>query len=159
MDLILWRHADAGPPVADPNDDLERALTSKGERQAKRMSQWLSSVLPSTLRLLSSPALRCTQTAAALGGRIERVPALGPQASVESVLAAARWPHSQATVVVVSHQPTLGRIAAFLMAGETARAGGASWTIDKGGAWWLRHRKQDERSEVVLVAVRSPESL
>ena len=38
MDLILWRHAEAvlereGLP------DLDRALTTKGERQAKRMAE------------------------------------------------------------------------------------------------------------------------
>ena len=41
MDLILWRHAEA--EVAAPGqDDLQRALTPKGERQARRMAAWLS---------------------------------------------------------------------------------------------------------------------
>ena len=33
MDLILWRHAEAEDARAG-QDDLERALTPKGERQA-----------------------------------------------------------------------------------------------------------------------------
>ena len=34
MDLILWRHAEAEP--GEP--DLERALTPKGVKQARRMA-------------------------------------------------------------------------------------------------------------------------
>ncbi len=40
MDLILWRHAEA--EKANPgSDDLTRALTAKGEKQATRMAAWL----------------------------------------------------------------------------------------------------------------------
>lgn len=59
MDLILWRHAEAEP--GEP--DLERALTAKGQRQARRMADWLGSQLPDSCRILASPALRCLQTA------------------------------------------------------------------------------------------------
>ena len=38
MDLILWRHAEA-EVIAPGQDDLQRALTPKGERQARRMLQ------------------------------------------------------------------------------------------------------------------------
>ena len=38
MNLILWRHAEA----EDGADDLQRALTGKGRRQAARMAQWLT---------------------------------------------------------------------------------------------------------------------
>ena len=36
MDLILWRHAEAGDHLDDPQADLERPLSPKGERQAYR---------------------------------------------------------------------------------------------------------------------------
>lgn len=55
MDLILWRHAEAYD--ADGGlDDLDRALTPKGERQARRMAEWLGRHLPSTAKVLVSPA-------------------------------------------------------------------------------------------------------
>ena len=41
MDLILWRHAEAFE-LHDGGDDLDRALTPKGERQAARVADWLS---------------------------------------------------------------------------------------------------------------------
>ena len=60
MDLILWRHAEAEP--GEP--DLERALTPKGVKQARRMADWLTSQLPDSCRILVSPARRTLQTAA-----------------------------------------------------------------------------------------------
>ncbi|HCL86559.1 MAG TPA: histidine phosphatase family protein, partial [Comamonadaceae bacterium] len=40
MDLILWRHAEA-IEARDGEDDLQRALTPRGEKQAARMAAWL----------------------------------------------------------------------------------------------------------------------
>ena len=37
MDLILWRHAEA-QDEADDREDLQRTLTSRGEKQAARMA-------------------------------------------------------------------------------------------------------------------------
>ena len=73
MDLILWRHAEAGDRLDDPQADLERPLSPKGERQARRVADWLNQFLPDSARVLSSPALRCLQTAAPLGRRLLNV--------------------------------------------------------------------------------------
>ncbi|OYU79315.1 MAG: histidine phosphatase family protein, partial [Burkholderiales bacterium PBB5] len=69
MDLILWRHADARDlPEDDPDAqaDLTRPLTARGEKQARRMADWLNSVLPATHSLLVTRAQRCRPTADAL---------------------------------------------------------------------------------------------
>jgi phosphohistidine phosphatase len=108
MDLILWRHAEAGDHLADPLADLERPLSPKGERQARRVADWLNQFLPDSARVLTSPALRCQQTVAALGRRVKKTPALGPDGDVEGLLAATRWPDAREAVLVVGHQPTLG---------------------------------------------------
>lgn len=158
MDLILWRHAEAGDTLPDPVADLERPLRAKGERQAQRVADWINQFLPDSARILSSPAMRCTQTAATLGRRVKKVAALGPDGSVEGLLAAVRWPDSREPVLVVGHQPTLGMVAAYLMAGEAARLG-EPWSIKKGSVWWLRHRPRADRAEVVIVAVRTAEGL
>ena len=85
MDLILWRHAEA-IEAQDSNEDLDRALTPKGERQAQRMAAWLNRQLPSSARVLVSPARRAQQTAAALGRKLRTHPALAPDATVEALL-------------------------------------------------------------------------
>ena len=55
MDLILWRHAEAFE-MREVQDDLDRALTPKGERQALRMAAWLNQQLdlPSLLASLAT---------------------------------------------------------------------------------------------------------
>ena len=65
MDLILWRHAEA-LEMREVRDDLDRALTPKGERQAQRVAAWLNRQLPASAKVLASPARRAQQTAAAL---------------------------------------------------------------------------------------------
>ena len=50
MDLILWRHAEA-EDVEDGSEDLARALTPRGEKQAARMAAWLDRQLPEGLRI------------------------------------------------------------------------------------------------------------
>jgi phosphohistidine phosphatase len=168
MDLILWRHADAGEPLADVTLDLQRKLSSKGEKQAARMADWLNRFLPESTRVLVSPALRCQQTAQALGRKFQTREALGPGGSVGSLLTLARWPDRREPVLVVGHQPTLGMTAALLMAGavgtaeaerETAAHQTPSWAVRKGAVWWLRHRQRGGVIEVVLVSVRSPDNL
>lgn len=153
MDLILWRHAEAALARAD-QDDLARPLTPKGERQAARMAEWLNQRLAQSTRILVSPALRTQQTAEALGRPFRTVAALAPEADVESVLRAARWPDAAEPVLIVGHQPVLGQVAAQLLAGVEQ-----SWSIKKGAVWWLRRRERDGRPTVVLQAVQSVDCL
>ena len=151
MDLILWRHAEAAPARPD-QDDLERPLTPKGERQAQRMAEWLNQRLAHSTRVLVSPALRCQQTARCLGRHFKTVTALAPEQPAEALLQAARWPDAGEPVLVVGHQPTLGLAAAYLVAGQPQ-----PWALRKGAVWWLRSRRREDRGEVVLMAVRGPE--
>jgi len=153
MDLILWRHAEA-LDTQDPGEDLERALTSKGERQAQRMAGWLNRQLPSSTRVLASPARRCQQTAQALERKFKTTDSLAPEASVEALLHAARWPDAREPVLAIGHQPTLGLAAAYLLSGQAQ-----AWTVRKGGVWWLRAREREGALQVVLHAVISPELL
>lgn len=152
MDLILWRHADAGE-AGDPAHDLERPLTAKGERQAQRMAQRLNHLLPSATRVIASPAARTVQTAQALDRKFRTVAALGPEGTVEDLLGAARWPGARDPVLVVGHQPTLGLTAARLMAGVAQ-----PWAMRKGAAWWLRCREREGVVQVVLVCALTPET-
>jgi phosphohistidine phosphatase len=153
MDLILWRHAEAFE-MREVQDDLDRALTPKGERQAQRMADWLNRQVPSSVRVLASPARRAQQTAAALERKVKTVAELAPGASVEALLHAVRWPDGRDGVLVVGHQPTLGQAVAYLLAGQVE-----PWPLRKGGVWWLRSRERGGQRQVVLHAVMSPELL
>jgi phosphohistidine phosphatase len=154
MELLLWRHCEAEP--GEP--DLGRALTGKGEKQARRMAAWLHAQLPQSARILTSPARRAQQTAQALAElaprKLKTVDALAPGAGVGDVLRAVRWPDAESVVVVVGHQPTLGWVASHLLSGSEA-----DWPIRKGGLWWFSWRERGGVGQVVLRAVLGPDLL
>ena len=155
MDLIIWRHADAQDESEAPSD-LERALTGKGEKQAQRMAEWLNRRLAGSTRILVSPARRCQQTAAALGRPVTTVATIGPGARVDALLQAAGWPDAAEPVLVVGHQPTLGLVAARLLAGVEQ-----PWSMKKAAVWWLRRRpaSETEGPSLLLRAVIAPDWL
>jgi phosphohistidine phosphatase len=153
MDLILWRHAEAFE-LPEPGDDLARALTPKGERQAQRMAEWLNQRLAHSTRIFASPAVRCQQTAKALGKKFKTLAELAPDGNGESLLKAARWPDASEPVLIVGHQPTLGFVASYLVSGQPQ-----PWTIKKAGAWWIRSRNREDGEQVILQAVQSPDCL
>lgn len=143
MELILWRHADA----EDGMPDEARALTGKGEKQARRVAAWLRKRLPAEVRVLASPAKRAQQTARALTRNFETSRELGTSASPRSVLAAAGWPDGDGAVVVVGHQPTLGQAVALVLTGKPAE-----WSVKKGAIWWLESQGRGEAAVRAVVA-------
>lgn len=154
MDLILWRHAEAedgGPDLPD----ARRRLTARGEKQARQMAKWLRKRLPDRVRMLVSPASRTRQTARALELPFEIEPEIGTGADATQLLTAAGWPDAgDDTVVLVGHQPTLGRLAALLLSGAEA-----DWTVKKGAVWWFSNRTRGNDGQTVLKAVMDPEML
>jgi len=153
MDLIVWRHAEAHD--AEPgDDDMQRALTPRGRKQAERMAAWLESQLPQGTRILSSPAVRAEQTVRALARKYKVRDALSPGASVQDVLETSGWPDAKYPVLLVGHQPALGGVIAHLL-----RMPDEACAIRKGAVWWLRRRSREGLDQTVLLAVTSPEKL
>ena len=150
MDLILWRHADA----AQGGRDSERKLTAKGRKQAARVAEWLVARLPSRYLVIASPARRARETADALAVRYKISERLAPGAAPADILEVAGWPSHKGAVLVVGHQPDLGRVAAVLLAGAEAE-----WSVKKGALWWLSNREREGEAQVVLRAVLAPDLL
>jgi phosphohistidine phosphatase len=150
MDLILWRHADANPG----EDDMSRALTGKGKRQAAQMAKWLEKHLPESTRVLVSPAARTIETAEALGRKYKVIDQLAPGAQAASVLAIADWPASKNPVLIVGHQPTLGQVASLLLFGAEQDV-----SIRKGAVWWITNRAREPEQQTMLRAAMCTEYL
>jgi phosphohistidine phosphatase len=150
MELILWRHADAEEGFPDGS----RKLTAKGMQQAQRMADWLTPRLPMDARVLVSPATRAQQTARALTENFKTLREIDVGVDATAVLAAAGWPDADGAVVIVGHQPTLGRVAALLLAGTES-----DWAVKKGGVWWFSNKLRHGETETVLRVVMSPEFL
>ena len=132
MDLILWRHAEAHE-AKEGSTDLERDLTSRGQKQAARMANWLERHIPDSSRVLCSPARRTEQTVMALGRKYKVRAELGPDGTVAQVLELIQWPQSKNTVLVVGHQPLLGELIAQLAGMDEIDC-----APKKGSVWWLR---------------------
>ena len=157
MDLILWRHAEAEDwpdGESQAGSDLDRLLTSRGEKQAARMAAWLDRQLPEGARIVVSPARRCEQTALALGRKYRVRPEIAPDASPAQLLELVQWPMSKLPVLVIGHQPTLGQTIAQLLGLKESEC-----PVKKGALWWLRNRDRDGQSQTVVVTVQSPEVL
>jgi len=159
MNLILWRHAEAvdlGIPVTPGSKrDLERALTDKGLEQAQTTAQWLRKNVKRKMRVICSPAVRALQTAKAYTDKPEIIDDLNPLADASHVLGAINWPQGN-DVLVIGHQPWIGRVASLLLAGQEQ-----DWSVKKSAIWWLSHRlrqqESQEKAQTVLRLVLPPD--
>ncbi|MES2130180.1 MAG: phosphohistidine phosphatase SixA [Pseudomonadota bacterium] len=148
MDLILWRHAEA----EEGEPDQARVLTAKGQKQARRMAEWLTSQLPESTRILVSPAVRTLQTVEPLGRKYKVVPDLAPGADAADILRVANWPSSKEPVLIVGHQPTMGLTASLLLTGQAQY-----WNVKKANAWWIAQRDPLDPDSLYLKAVMAPD--
>ncbi len=153
MDLIFWRHAEAFEAEGGA-DDMSRALTPRGERQATRMAHWLDRQLPEGVRILSSPAKRAEQTVIALGRKYKIRDELSPQSQPDQVLELVQWPNNKNSVLIVGHQPFLGQTIARLLQLPSGEC-----SVRKGAVWWLRSRQKEEEQQTVLISVQAAEML
>lgn len=80
--------------------------------------------MPIDLRFGSGVSQRI---ASDLAGRSCVVSALGPNGNLEGLLHHVRWPDAKEPMLVVGHQPTLGFVAAYLLAGVAQ-----TWTVRRG---------------------------
>jgi len=85
--LILLRHASAGCKADWPGDDLSRPLDERGAADAQTLAGLMSCFAP-VARVISSPALRCSDTvrpyAAGFGGAVETEACLAPYGRSEA---------------------------------------------------------------------------
>lgn len=155
MNLILWRHAEAEDVAASlriqRSTDLQRELTKRGHKQAEKMADWLRPRLPDDTLVLASPAVRTQQTARALTQHFQTLTALAPGADVGAILDALDWP-SNTNLLLVGHQPWLGRLASLFIAGTEM-----DWSVKKAGVWWLCRRMRENEAQTVLRAVMNPD--
>ena len=139
MKVILVRHAIAHERSrARWPDDSLRPLTPDGKRRFRKAARGLAKLLPGKCPILTSPFVRTRQTAAILsavaGGKIVECRELahgGTPGSVFELLKLRVEKH----VVLVGHEPELGRTLAAMLGGGSKRI-----PFKKGGAACVEFR-------------------
>ena len=119
MQLIIIRHATAGPRGTPGIPDEDRPLTPEGEQKFREAAKGLASLVGRPDALLTSPWLRARQTAAiaaAAWGRIEpkETAALASGSFDEQAEVLDQYP-DDATVAVVGHEPWVSELLARLL--------------------------------------------
>jgi phosphohistidine phosphatase len=128
MDLYLIRHADAKPLGEDGiQDDADRALTTKGQIEAKALAAALQRRGVRLGLVVISPLLRARQTAEGmLANWADPVPALttcdevapgGKRRKLSKFLR----DQSAEAIAVVGHMPGIGEYAAWLIGSKNAQ--------------------------------------
>ena len=161
--LILWRHADAEVDSVT-GKDADRALSKSGLKDADRMAKWIHQHLPENTEILCSPARRCLETLAALQQLDEVntqheakkypdqiVDFLSVDSTVQMIIKNIANDDSSRTLLVIGHQPNLGRVIAKLLGMNEGAC-----VVKKGAVWWLRQRLMVGQSQTYLYAVRNP---
>jgi phosphohistidine phosphatase len=140
--VIFWRHAEAedAPGSAQGSaDDLSRSLTRQGRRDAAQVAAWIKSQLPKPWTVLSSPALRARQTAQHLTDYPVEEVRLRPDNTLDDLLGiVSEYPREQGGLVLVGHQPTLGRAALHWLTGCDQQ-----FSLRKNGLIWAVERSRD----------------
>jgi len=113
----LLQHGDAKPETVDP----ERSLSEKGEQQARKAADFLKRLPFYPDLIVHSGKKRSKETAEiicfALGGiKLEERAGIGPNDDIAPLKT--ELLRENRTILVVGHQPFLGKLAASLMEKE-----------------------------------------
>jgi phosphohistidine phosphatase len=115
--IYLMRH---GAAAAGAPDDMGRNLTELGENQALGAARWLAKNIKGPVSLWASPYLRTQQTATpiakALGIDIIAHTCLQPEMTARKVVD--ELCREQNNIILVTHLPLVGRLAALLTEGR-----------------------------------------
>ncbi|MGI9285017.1 MAG: phosphohistidine phosphatase SixA [Pseudomonadales bacterium] len=119
MRLIIVRHGEA-EAFAGAASDAARQLTATGRSDVERLGEWLAGCSFEIQRIAASPYVRAEQTAALLASKLGHTdlvaiesglqPDESPGAVIERLAV-----KSFDTVVLVSHQPLVGRLLNLLV--------------------------------------------
>jgi len=162
MNLLLVRHAPAGDREAwkaAGKDDFLRPLTPEGRRKMREAARGLRRLVDPPQAVATSPLVRAKETADILARAFDvpaadEIEALEPGQPPQALLAWLRARERQALAAVVGHEPHLGILASWLLAGRTR----AFLSLRKGGACLLDlgSRPGPGRAELLWLSAPAP---
>src|SRR5262245_61528459 len=121
LELYLVRHAPAAERGPEWPDDEARPLTPDGASKFRKAVAGLAALGVQIDLVLTSPLVRCRQTAQILADglpgrpRVQALDALAPGGGHEAVISEAARVAKRARVALVGHEPDIGHLAAKLL--------------------------------------------
>jgi phosphohistidine phosphatase len=121
MLLHLMRHAPAVPPESWDGHEIERPLTTEGQRLLRDAAQGLATLCPAFDLIASSPYRRAVETAEIVArvlrhpGKVEECPALSPGLRFDNLVRFIDQFEPAETILLVGHAPDMGRLALSLI--------------------------------------------
>jgi phosphohistidine phosphatase len=161
--MVVWlvRHAIAHERDRSrwPNDAL-RPLTVDGKKKFRKAARGLVPYLPKSVALLTSPFIRARETATILARALSRTrivecDALASGKPVNETFDLLRS-RKEKSVVLVGHEPDLGKLMTAALAGNDARL---RVEFKKGGAVCLEFARRIEPGEGTLLCMLPPRVL
>jgi phosphohistidine phosphatase len=161
MKLVLFRHGPAGQ--RDPRrwpDDALRPLTTRGEERTRGAARGLRRLLGSDpVAIITSPYTRCASTAMIVAecfetGRVTEHEALEPGGSYRNIIALLGDRKPGETLVLIGHEPDLGRLAGTLLFGAPSPL-----PLRKAGACVLQFVGRVEPGAAILHGFYPPRTL
>lgn len=155
--VLLWRHAEA-EVMSQSGLDMDRKLSPKGEQDALKMATWLVALLPPDCLILTSPALRCQQTANALNQvnpqqqfLIQVAEDLNVESYSQDVLDIIEARRALPYFLMIGHQPYLGEVICQLIDMSPVHC-----AVKKGAVWWIKTRQHEAKFQRYLYALQQP---
>jgi phosphohistidine phosphatase len=159
MDLYLIRHADAGSREEWQGDDVSRALTPLGVKQAHALGEALSQRGISFDAILTSPYIRAAQTASEImeamnseHTNLEACELLTPDELRPRKLTKLLAGMEHNSIAIVGHDPDLPAYLAWLLGIEAD-----CLRLEKGGAALVRFEGEPEKGGGSLAWIVTPE--
>ncbi len=168
MKLVLVRHADAGDRLKwrrAGRPDEDRPLSKKGRNQAKVLARRMRFLFKNADLVLTSPLVRALETAEILQEksararpkrlRLVEVDELKPLTAPEVTLEKVKTFKAQKILVMVGHEPHLGRFLSFILTGR----GHESFDISKGAIALVEFEGEIEKGRGRLTCFLQPTHL
>ena len=164
MRLVIIRHAIAvelDESSKQKLSDAERPLTKPGRKKMCAAARGLAQVIDHIDVLASSPLVRAQQTAEIVaeafdGLKIATVDELKPGKPAKAVLQWLQGQPADATIAVVGHEPQLGMLISYLLAGDRKRA---FVDVRKGSATLLEFPEQVKAGGAMMQWMLKPSQL
>jgi phosphohistidine phosphatase len=157
MELVILRHGKAGP-AEHGTSDRDRALTSKGIEDIRKVARWLSSHDLVFDMIITSPLKRARETAEIVSTQSNRKSSvtvweiLSPGGSPEETFREIGRIAEDSVILLVGHEPDLSRLVSRIIAGND----NASIALAKGGMAYIKEFSPSRQPSGELSWLLSP---